>query len=98
MAHPCASTLLIDLAFSSTWGLQRSPHPTQGLARPALQFTRANPQHRVTETGQKGGPLLLALMLVCLRLQLHDERPLGAHVRDYERADLAARVEVIGMK
>ena len=67
------------------------------LAWLALQLARANPQHRVTEARQKGGPLLLALLL-SLHLQLHDERALGADVRDHERADLAARGELMGME
>jgi hypothetical protein len=40
---------------------------------------------------------MLALLLF-LDLQLHDERALDADVRDHERADLAARGEVMGVE
>ena len=79
-------------------GLKRGPHPPQRFARLALQLAWADLQHCVTEAGQEGRSLLLALLRLCLRLQLHDERALGAHVRDHERADLAARGESMGME
>ena len=83
---------------SSSGGLKRGPHPLQRLSWLALQLAWADPQHCVTEARQEGRPLLLARLRVCLRLELHDERALGAHVRDHERADLAARSEVMGME
>jgi len=77
---------------------QRGPHPTQCLPRLTLQLVRADPQHRIAEPGQEGSALLLALALVALREQLHDQRTLRADVRDDERADLAARIEAVRMK
>ena len=52
----------------------------------------------VFEQALKRSALLLVLPLACLRLQLDYERALRTHVRNHERADLAARVETIGME
>jgi hypothetical protein len=77
---------------------QRAPHSPQHPARMPTQLARTDPQHGVAELRQEGGALLLALALLSLREQLHDQRALAADVRHDERTDLAVRAEAMRMQ
>jgi hypothetical protein len=77
---------------------QRGPYPLQCPPRLPLQLVRADPQHRIAEAGKEDSALLLAVAVVRLRDELHDQRTLRANVRNDERADLAAGVEAEGAK
>jgi hypothetical protein len=61
-------------------------------------LARTHPQHGVAELLQESGALLLALTLLSVREQLHDQRALAADVRHHERTDLALRAETVGMQ
>ena len=61
------------------------------------QLAWADPQHGVAELCKESGALLLALALLSLRQQLHDQRAFAANVGHDEWTDLAMRAEAMRM-